>query len=464
MYRQEKKSEEPQTKKKRSDLEGLGRGVSKHQRSLGLGLGQEVGGWKAVLRCGGGARRSLTPWAGVRGGTSCRRRYQPDPPLSPEEARVGSGWYPSEPQTLHTEVRPSFLRSRTSPWAGSSGAADAGGSPEWFGVGGLAPDPVLSAVSLLGTGGRKVAWLPPQGRWNVIQTQDSVVAYSGDLHIYICRPYVSSEECMDYAVTLARQAGEMAREALKNEMNIMIKSSPVDLVTATDQKVEKMLISSIKEKYPSHSFIGEESVAAGEKSILTDSPTWIIDPIDGTTNFVHGFPFVAVSIGFVVNKKMEFGIVYSCIEDKMYTGRKGKGAFCNGQKLQVSHQEDVTRSLLLTELGSSRTPETVRIILSNMERLLCLPIHGIRGVGTAALNMCLVAAGVADAYYEMGIHCWDVAGAGVIVTEAGGVLLDVTGGPFDLMSRRIIASSNKTLGERIAKEIQIIPLQRDDED
>ncbi|XP_065747553.1 inositol monophosphatase 1-like isoform X2 [Phocoena phocoena] len=147
------------------------------------------------------------------------------------------------------------------------------------------------------------------------------------------------QECMDYAVTLARQAGEMAREALKNEMNIMIKSSPVDLVTATDQKVEKMLISSIKEKYPSHSFTGEESVAAGEKSILTDSPTWIIDPTDGTTNFVHGFPFVAVSIGFVVYKKMEFGIVYSCMEDKMYTGRKGKGAFCNGQKPQVSRQE-----------------------------------------------------------------------------------------------------------------------------
>ncbi|XP_027624264.1 inositol monophosphatase 1 isoform X2 [Tupaia chinensis] len=147
------------------------------------------------------------------------------------------------------------------------------------------------------------------------------------------------QECMDYAVTLARQAGEVVREALKNEMNVMIKSSPADLVTATDQKVEKMLISSIKEKYPSHSFIGEESVAAGEKSVLTDNPTWIIDPIDGTTNFVHRFPFVAVSIGFVVNKKMEFGVVYSCVEDKMYTGRKGKGAFCNGQKLQVSRQE-----------------------------------------------------------------------------------------------------------------------------
>lgn len=270
------------------------------------------------------------------------------------------------------------------------------------------------------------------------------------------------QQCMDYAVTLARKAGEVVREALKEEISIMVKSSPADLVTVTDQKVEKMIISSIKEKYPSHSFIGEESVAAGEGSTLTDNPTWIIDPIDGTTNFVHRFPFVAVSIGFVVNKKIEFGVVYSCMEDKMYTGRKGKGAFCNGQKLQVSGQEDITKSLLVTEMGSNREPETLKIVLSNMERLLSIPVHGVRAVGTAAVNMCLVATGGADAYYEMGIHCWDMAGAGIIITEAGGVLLDVSGGPFDLMSRRIIAASSRAIGERIAKELQIIPLQRDD--
>ncbi|XP_052025022.1 inositol monophosphatase 1-like isoform X3 [Apodemus sylvaticus] len=95
------------------------------------------------------------------------------------------------------------------------------------------------------------------------------------------------QECTDYAVVLARQAGEMIREALKTEMNVMIKSSPADLVTVTDQKVEKMLMSSIKEKYSYHGFIGEESVAAGEKTVLTEQPTWIIDPIDGATNFVH---------------------------------------------------------------------------------------------------------------------------------------------------------------------------------
>uniref|UniRef100_H2PQN7 Inositol-1-monophosphatase n=1 Tax=Pongo abelii TaxID=9601 RepID=H2PQN7_PONAB len=266
------------------------------------------------------------------------------------------------------------------------------------------------------------------------------------------------QECMDYAVTLARQAGEVVCDAVKNEVNVMLKSSPADLVTATDQKVEKMLISSIKEKYPSH-----RNLAARGKGVLTDNPTWIIDPTDGTTNFVHRFPFVAVSIGFVVNKKIEFGVVYSCVEDKMYTARKGKGAFYNDQKLQVS-QEDITKSLLVTELGYCRTSETLRTILSNMEKLSCIPIHGIQSVGTAATNMCIVASGGTEAFYEMRIHCWDIAGAAIIVTEAGGVLMDVTGGPFDLMSRRIIAANCTALAERIAKEIQVVPFQRDDED
>ncbi|MBN3321148.1 IMPA1 monophosphatase, partial [Atractosteus spatula] len=235
------------------------------------------------------------------------------------------------------------------------------------------------------------------------------------------------KEAMDHAVAAARDAGAVIREALQKEMKIMHKSSSVDLVTKTDQKVEQLIITAIREKYPSHSFIGEESVAAGQPCILTDNPTWIIDPVDGTTNFVHGFPFVAVSIGFAVNKELEFGVVYSCVEDKMYTGRKGKGAFCNGVKLSVSNQDDVKQSIIITELGSNRDPVVVGKIFSTMQKILSIPVHGLRGVGTAATNMCLVASGAAEAYFEIGIHCWDVAAGAVIVKEAGGILLDVDG-------------------------------------
>lgn len=114
------------------------------------------------------------------------------------------------------------------------------------------------------------------------------------------------QNAMDHAVAVARKAGEVVQQALQDDRKrtVMMKSSSVDLVTQTDQKVEQLIIQSVKEKFPTHSFIGEESVAAGEACVLTNSPTWIIDPIDGTTNFVHTFPFVAVSIGFSVNKQV----------------------------------------------------------------------------------------------------------------------------------------------------------------
>ncbi|KAI5093114.1 inositol monophosphatase 1 isoform X1, partial [Silurus meridionalis] len=270
------------------------------------------------------------------------------------------------------------------------------------------------------------------------------------------------QEAMDHAVNVARKAGEIVREALQNERKVMCKSTSVDLVTQTDQKVEQLIIASVREKFPSHSFIGEESVADGQPCVLSENPTWIIDPVDGTTNFVHGYPFVAVCIGFAVEKTLEFGVVYSCIEDKMYTARRGKGAFCNGEPLQVSQQKDINQCIIATEFGSNRDPAVVDKIFSNMRNILCLPVHGVRGVGSAALNMCLVAAGSVEAYYEIGIHCWDIAAAAVIVEEAGGVLRDLEGGPMDLMSRRILAANNQTIGERVITEVELFPAERDD--
>lgn len=270
------------------------------------------------------------------------------------------------------------------------------------------------------------------------------------------------QSSMDHAVAIARRAGEVVREALLDDRTVMTKSSSVDLVTQTDQKVEQLIIQSVKEKFPTHRFIGEESVAAGESCVLTDCPTWIIDPIDGTTNFVHAFPFVAVSIGFSVNKQMEFGVVYSCLEDKMFTARRGKGAFCNGQPLEVSEQKDIQQSIVATEFGSSRAPEAVESIFCSLNNVLNIPVHGLRGAGTAAINMCLVAAGCVEAYYEIGIHVWDVAAGSLIVSEAGGVLMDVEGGEVDLMSRRIVAANSRTIAERLVREITPFRPPRDD--
>ncbi|XP_027005849.1 inositol monophosphatase 2 isoform X3 [Tachysurus fulvidraco] len=185
-------------------------------------------------------------------------------------------------------------------------------------------------------------------------------------------------ECMDVAVRTALIAGQMVRGSVMQEKRVSSKSTPTDLVTEVDQQVEEVIISTLRDKFPSHRFIGEESSAAGEKCVLTDNPTWIIDPIDGTCNFVHSFPMVAVSIGFAVKKQLEFGVIYHCFDGTLYTGRRGHGAFCNGVRLHVSEEKDVSKALILTEIGAKRDPHTLDIFVGNMKQLLSTPVHGLR--------------------------------------------------------------------------------------
>lgn len=268
-------------------------------------------------------------------------------------------------------------------------------------------------------------------------------------------------DCLNFGISIAKQASEVVLAAFNGQKEVRLKSSPADLVTETDQRVEKMLISSIRKQYPQHRFIGEESVAAGEPLDLTDQPTWIIDPIDGTVNFVHRFPFVAVSIAFTVNKQTEFGIVYSCVEDKLFHAQRGRGAFLNGEPLHASGQEDIGKCVVVTEIGAERDDLALSTLTSNIFRLLKLPVHGVRALGTAAVDMCQVATGGADAYYHVGMHCWDIAASAIIVEEAGGVVMDTDGSQFDMMSRRVIAASSAKVASRISQVVRAFPCRRD---
>ncbi|XP_075069381.1 inositol monophosphatase 2 [Mixophyes fleayi] len=270
------------------------------------------------------------------------------------------------------------------------------------------------------------------------------------------------QECMDTAVQLALRSGQVVRKALMEEKRVSTKTSVVDLVTETDHFVEELIISALREKFPSHRFIGEESTSAGSKCVLTESPTWIIDPIDGTCNFVHRFPPVAVSIGFAVNRELEFGVIYHCTEEKMYTGRRGRGAFCNQERLHVTKGTGIRNSLILTDIGPKRDPATLKLFLGNMERLLKFQAHGIRVIGSATLALCYIASGAADGFYQYGLHCWDLAAATVIIREAGGCVIDTSGGPLDLMSCRVVAAGTMELAQGIAQVLQTIDYGRDD--
>ncbi|ROI79294.1 Inositol monophosphatase 2 [Anabarilius grahami] len=298
-------------------------------------------------------------------------------------------------------------------------------------------------------------------------------------------------ECLDVAVQIARRAGQVVACAAQQEKRVSSKSTPTDLVTETDHQVEELIISTLRHRFPSHRFIGEESSAAGVKCELTDSPTWIIDPIDGTCNFVHrydlrlhvlfmvtqmyssvpntrsfshSFPMVAVSIGFAVRKELEFGVIYHCSDGTLYTARRGHGAFCNGARLQVSRERDVSKALILTEIGAKRDPATLDIFLGNMRKMLSAPTHGVRIIGSSTLALCHIASGAAEAYYQYGLHCWDIAAAAVIIREAGGCVIDTSGGALDLMSRRVVAAGTREIADYIVKQLQPINYGRDDSD
>jgi myo-inositol-1(or 4)-monophosphatase len=204
-------------------------------------------------------------------------------------------------------------------------------------------------------------------------------------------------------------------------------------------------------------FIGEESVG-DEGEELTNQPTWIVDPIDGTTNFVHRFPFTCVSIALAVQQEAVVGVVYNFVLDQMFAAKKGGGATMNGKQIHVSTCTEKTQALILTALGHQRSEQLLR---SKLDAILDLakspsPVHGVLMTGSAAVNMCLVASGQADAYYEYGIHCWDIAAGDVIVREAGGATMMPNGNALDLMKRGILCSSSTQLASQLVPTIRHI--------
>ncbi|KAF9610248.1 hypothetical protein IFM89_021572 [Coptis chinensis] len=244
----------------------------------------------------------------------------------------------------------------------------------------------------------------------------------------------SLENFLDVAIDAAKRAGQ------------------VDLVTETDKACEDLIFNHLKQHCPGHQFIGEETTAACGVTELTDHPTWIVDPLDGTTNFVHGFPFVCVSIGLTIGKVPTVGVIYNPILDELFTGIRGKGAFLNGNPIKVSTQSELVKSLLATEVGTKRDMTTVDATTNRLNSLL-FKVRSLRMSGSCALNLCGIACGRLDIFYELGFGGpWDVAGGAVIVQEAGGLVYDPSGKTFDITAQRI-AASNPQLKEAFVQAL-----------
>lgn len=245
------------------------------------------------------------------------------------------------------------------------------------------------------------------------------------------------------AIALAKEAGLLIRERL-HEFRAVTHKGTVDLVTDADQASEVVVAGGIRQAFPEHRLIGEEGARGSESS----SWGWVIDPIDGTTNYAHRYPHFCVSIALEYEGEAVLGVVYDPMRDELFRGRIGQGAFLNDVPLHVSETETLIQSLLATGFSYNIAERGVAYALwADINS----HAQGVRRDGSAALDMCYVAAGRLDGYFERPVNPWDIGAGAIIVTEAGGTLSALGGGAFGFYDREVVATNGRIHGQLVER-------------
>jgi len=239
------------------------------------------------------------------------------------------------------------------------------------------------------------------------------------------------------AVKAAQAAGIIHQKFYGKTLNIQYKGrNSLNLVTQVDKLSEKKILSILQKQFPTHDFLGEESGLQENNSAYT----WVIDPLDGTTNFAHAYPFFCVSIALLHHGQPIAAVIYDALRDECFTTEKGKGAFLNGKRIHVSKISQLGKSLLCT--GFAYMVRETNYNLDNFAKFV-LTSQGVRRDGSAAMNLAYVAAGRLDGFWERGIQAWDMAAGILLIREAGGKVTDITGSTYDLFAQNALATNGK---------------------
>lgn len=248
--------------------------------------------------------------------------------------------------------------------------------------------------------------------------------------------------------TLCRETGKyILTQAQSFQYNKVEFKGLNDMVSYVDKTAEEQLVAGLSKLLPEAGFLTEEH------TILTDKKeyTWIIDPLDGTTNFIHGLPIYAISIGLELNNEIILGVVYEINKDEMFSATKNGGAHLNAKKISCTQTSDLKDTLVATGFpyyNFEQLPQYMNLFSSLMQKT-----HGLRRLGSAAIDLAYVACGRFDAYFEYNLNAWDVAGGALLVKEAGGVCIDFKGGDDYIYGRSIIVGNEK-LCKQILTEAQ----------
>ena len=243
--------------------------------------------------------------------------------------------------------------------------------------------------------------------------------------------------CRKASKTLIRDFGEV------ENLQVSLKG-PGDFVTNCDKKVEKILIDELLKARPSYSILSEE---IGEIN-NDDSFKWIIDPIDGTSNFLHGIPHFAISVGLEHNKEIVCGIVYDPIKDEMFTAEKGNGSYLNNQRMRVSSRSKLEDCIIFTG-GPKREAKNRELALKEYYKFSIKVLTPIRKLGSASLDMAYVAAGRCDGFWQRNLNYWDIAAGIILIKEAGGFITDFNGNDTYIENKTILATNSRINKEMI---------------
>ena len=251
---------------------------------------------------------------------------------------------------------------------------------------------------------------------------------------------------LNVAIKAARAAGSIINRAALDVEAVRVSTKQVnDFVTEVDQAAEQAIIETLLGAYPDHGILGEET---GDQYGNKHSDfVWIIDPLDGTTNFIHGFPVYCVSIALAVNGRIEQAVVYDPTRNDLFTSTRGRGAFMNERRIRVSKRTQLKECLVSTGFPfrpGDNLKQYVAMLSDVMERT-----SGVRRPGSAALDLAYVAAGFADGFFETGLSIWDVAAGSLLVTEAGGLVGNFTGEANFLEQREILAGAPRIYGQLV---------------
>ncbi len=258
----------------------------------------------------------------------------------------------------------------------------------------------------------------------------------------------NNEKFLETAKEAAYEAGEIQLSYMGKAKEIDFKSCQNDLVTIADKKSEEKIITIIKTYFPDHAILGEETGCHRE----TESEyLWVIDPLDGTTNFAHNFPHFAVSIGLVRNNKIIMGVVYDPCKNELFWAAEGNGAFLNSEEIKVSATVELKKSLLATGFAPMKEHDLDENLA--LFKKFMLNSQAIRRPGAAALDICYVACGRLDAFWELKLNPWDVTAGACIAKEAGGEVTNYYSNDFDIYKKSIIVS-NTILHDRMKEIIE----------